>query len=158
MVDVTFTMTSMSVVSDRLLGHGMGSMASRSAGRGMHVLMRHWMSHLSIVLIFMFGLRLVHGVPLQIAFIPFLDPCHFLVRYGFENTSACTQALAAQRCGSLAAGIATLQTHNSTKLSKVPPRTHAEGNQVEPVLGGVYYLSKTTAIGSGIAERFYRNE
>lgn len=96
-VGVTFTMTSMGVVSDRLLGHGMGSMASRSAGCGMHVLMRHWMSHVGIVLIFMFGLRLVHRVPLQIAFIPFLDPCYFLVEYGFESTSACTQALTTQR-------------------------------------------------------------
>jgi len=58
-VSMTFTMIYMGVVSNRLLGHGMGSMAPRSAGRGMHVLM----GHVGIVLILMFGLRFVRGIP-----------------------------------------------------------------------------------------------
>ena len=49
----------MGVVSGWLLGHGMSSMALRSAGHGMHVLMRHWMSHVGTVLTLIFGLRVV---------------------------------------------------------------------------------------------------
>jgi hypothetical protein len=33
-------------------------------------------------------------------------------------------------------GRARRQNHHSTKLTKVPLHTHAEGGQVEPVLGG----------------------
>ena len=80
-IGVSCTMTRMALVSDRLRRHGMGGVAFQSVSRGMLVRM----SHVDIVLVFIFGLRLIHRAPSQIAFIPFVDSC--FDQYGLENRS-----------------------------------------------------------------------
>jgi len=50
----------------------------------------------------------------------------------------------AERFGSVAAVIARLQTHHSTKFCKVPLHTYAEGGQVETVFGGFPILHNIT--------------
>lgn len=62
-IDVAFAAPGVSGVPDGRFGHGMGRVAFWSARCKVHALMRYWVSHVGIVLIFMFGLRLVHPFP-----------------------------------------------------------------------------------------------